>query len=145
MSQNNVSSCDANGCNEGMQLRSQTNRQLRTKRQKDIKELFEKLLATTITIVCCAISKISAYYASKSRANKVTSSRLAIEVVHKHPLCTDLLFERNYYLRFLEAFKFVDKISCWLVELHRKKYATSVTSISAIPYNASIFCQNDRV
>ena len=31
---------DENGCNGGMQLRSQTSRQLRTKRQKDIKELF---------------------------------------------------------------------------------------------------------
>ena len=46
MSQNNIGGCgfDANGCNGGMQLRSQTNRQLRTKRQKDIKELFEKYL-----------------------------------------------------------------------------------------------------
>ena len=35
---------DANGCNGGMQLRSQTNRQLRTKRQKDIKELFIKCM-----------------------------------------------------------------------------------------------------
>ena len=31
---------DENGCNGGMHLRSQTTRQLRTKRQKDIKELF---------------------------------------------------------------------------------------------------------
>merc|ERR1712131_474900 len=59
MSQNNIGGCgfDANGCNGGMQLRSQTNRQLRTKRQKDIKEKLEQILnaingLTTIETIC---------------------------------------------------------------------------------------------
>jgi len=48
---------DANGCNGGMQLRSQTNRQLRTKRQKDIKEKLEQILnaingLTAIETIC---------------------------------------------------------------------------------------------
>lgn len=59
MSQNNIGGCgfDANECNGGMQLRSQTNRQLRTKRQKDIKEKLEQILnaingLTAIETIC---------------------------------------------------------------------------------------------
>jgi len=61
MSQNNIGGgCGYDsGCNNsgGMQLRSQTNRQLRTKRQKDVKDKLEQILSainglTAIETIC---------------------------------------------------------------------------------------------